>query len=378
MAIACVADYREAARKTLPRFMFDYIDGGSYGEVTLRRNVEDLTAVTLSQNVMRDVSRRSMRVDLFGQTWSMPVALGPVGFAGMFARRGEVQAARAASDFGLPFCLSTLSICSVEEVVKSVSPVWFQLYMIKDRGYMQALLERVSAARCPVLVLTVDLAASGARYRDVHTGMSGADRVGGALKMALQAAARPGWAATVGVAGRPHTFGNLAAASKKLKGVTEFASWVGANFDPGVTWNDLDWVRARWRGPIVVKGILNPKDANDALAAGADGLVVSNHGGRQLDGASSTIRALPAIVDAAAGRAPTLFDGGIRSGLDVLRAMALGAQGCLIGRAWAYALAARGGHGVSQMLEILRSELGVAMSLTGVTNVTAASRALAQ
>jgi L-lactate dehydrogenase (cytochrome) len=377
MAIANVADFREAARKRLPRLLFDYIDGGSYGEVTLRRNVADLEALALRQRVMKDVSKLSMKTEWFGQSLPMPIGLGPVGFSGMYARRGEVQAARAAHKAGVPFCLSTVGICSIEEVTqKSQKPIWYQLYMIKDRGFMAELIQRVKACACPVLVFTVDLPLPGARYRDVHSGMSAPPGLRNAVNRAWQGLTHPDWLWDVQLNGGPHTFGNVAAAVKGARGVGQFAQWVQQNFDASVTWKDVAWVRERWDGPIVIKGVLDAEDARAALSVGADGIVVSNHGGRQLDGVSSSIEALPAVVAAVEGRAPVLMDGGVRSGLDVLRALALGAQGCLLGRAWAFALAARGERGVSRMLSIMRAELAVAMSLTGCTDVRQAGREL--
>ena len=365
------------ARARLPRLMFDYLDGGSYAEATLARNVGDLEAVALRQRVMRDVSKLQMTTEWFGQTSAMPVALGPVGFSGMFARRGEVQAARAAEQAGVPFCLSTVGICSVEEVSAAVTrPIWYQLYMIKDRGFMAALLERVAAQKCPVLVFTVDLAVLGARYRDVHSGMSAPPGLAASLNRAWQGLTHPAWLWDVQVSGQPLLFGNLKGAVKNPKGVGDFQQWVVRNLAPDITWKDLDWVRERWAGPIVIKGVLDPDDARDAVRAGADGVVVSNHGGRQLDGALSGARALPAIADAVGDQTTVLMDGGVRSGLDVLRALALGAKGCLLGRAWAFALAARGEAGVKQALAIIRTELAVAMALTGCTNVRQAGRDL--
>lgn len=372
-----VADFREAARRRLPRLLFDYVDGGSYDEITLRRNAADMQALALRQRVMCDVSQLSMQTELFGHRMAMPVALAPVGFAGMYARRGEVQAARAAKAAGLPFCLSTLSICSLEEVTAGCAqPIWFQLYMVRDRGFCAALLQRAKAAACPVLVLTVDLPVAGARYRDLRSGMSGPRGLRGAWKRAMQGMTHPQWLWDVHLRGRPHRFGNIPPEVISGSALGSFATWIGANFDPTVTWKDLEWVRARWDGLIMVKGVLEAQDACEALSAGANAIVVSNHGGRQLDGVPSSVAVLPRIVEEVGGRVPVLVDGGIRSGLDVLRVLALGAQACLIGRAWAYALGAGGEAAVTEMLTTLRAELAVAMSLTGCTDVRRAGREL--
>ena len=377
MRPASVSDYRELARRRLPRFLFDYIDGGSYAEVTLARNVADMEAIALRQRVLRDVSALKLDTELFGQAMAMPVVLSPIGMAGMYARRGEVQAARAAEAFGLPFTLSTVSICPLEEVAGAVkSPPWFQLYMLRDRGYMAALLERAKAAACPVLVFTVDLPLPGARYRDVRSGLSGSSSTFEKLRRAVGTAMHLDWVRDVGIGGKPHTFGNVAGAMPDAQGLADFQGWVGRNFDPTITWADLEWVRDRWDGPIVIKGVLDAEDARACVDVGAQGLVVSNHGGRQLDGVLSGARALPPIVDAVGDRLAVLMDGGVRSGLDVLKALSLGAKGVLIGRAWAFALAAGGQARVEAMLATLRGELKVAMSLTGCTDVSHADRSL--
>jgi L-lactate dehydrogenase (cytochrome) len=368
--LADVADYRAAARRRLPRFLFDYIDGGAFSESTLRRNVEDLQAISLRQSVLRDVSALSLETTLFGQALAMPVALAPIGLAGMNARRGEVQAARAAHKAGVPFILSTVSLCSCEEVAQGAPyPFWFQFYFIRDRGFMRAMLARAKAAGATALVLTVDMCAPGTRYRDIRSGLSGGGPVQRKLMRLAQALARPGWALDVGVRGRPHTLGHIASVLGERAGLDEFWAWLGERFDPSVTWRDLDEIRAAWEGPLIVKGVLTPEDARAAVAAGADGVVVSNHGGRQLDGARSAIRALPPIADAVGGRATVLMDGGIRSGADVVRALALGARGVLIGRAWAYGLAAKGERGVLDVLSILDREMRIALALTGCAGV---------
>ena len=371
-----VVDLREAARRRLPRLLFDYIDGGAYDEVSIRRNRDDLANLALRQRTMTDISALSMRTELFGQPMSMPLALAPVGFSGMYARRGEVQAARAAHAAGVPFCLSTLSICGLEEVVcDGGAPIWFQFYMLRDRGFCASLLQRAQAAGCPVLLMTVDLPIAGARYRDLRSGMSGPDGWRGQWMRLWQGATHPRWSWDVWMRGRPHGFGNLPA-EVAAGGVGGFAKWIKSNFDPTVTWRDIEWVRKYWNGPLVIKGLLDRADARAALDAGVDGIVVSNHGGRQLDGVPSSVAALPAIVDEVAGRVPVLMDGGIRSGLDMLRASALGAGACLVGKAWAYALGAGGEAGVTEMLGTLRAELEVAMSLTGCTDVREAGREL--
>ncbi len=368
--IANITDFRAEAKRRLPSMIFNYIDGGAYAETTLARNVDDLNAIALRQRVMKDVSTLSMGVELFGQKLPLPVILGPIGMAGLYARRGEVQAAQAAEKAGVPFTLSTVSICSLEEVCAGVkAPPWFQLYMIKDRGFMAALLERAKAAGVPVLMFTVDLPTPGSRYRDVRTGLAGALSLSERVAKAMETASHPAWVWDVGVNGRPHGFGNIMGAVEGAKGPGDFQTWVGQNFDPSVTWADIEWVRARWDGPIVIKGILDPEDARQAVAHGADGIVVSNHGGRQLDGVLSGASALPPIVQAVGGQTTVLMDGGIRSGLDVLKALSLGAKGVMLGRAWAFALAAKRGDGVSHMLRILKSELRVAMMLTGCTDV---------
>jgi L-lactate dehydrogenase (cytochrome) len=317
-----------------------------------------------------------MSIETLGQKLAMPVGLAPVGMAGMYAHRGEVQAARAAAEIGVPFCLSTVGVCSVEEVAKAGVAPWFQLYMLKDRGYMKSLIERAKALGCPVLVFTVDLPVPGSRYRDVRSGFTGSSGLSGALNTAWDGITHPAWTWDLFVHGRPHTLGSVAGAVTESRRVTDFLAWIARNFDRSVTWADLDWVRETWDGPIVVKGVLDPQDARDAVKAGAQGLVVSNHGGRQLDGVRSSISALPAIADAVGSDLEVYMDGGIRSGLDVLKALALGANACFVGRAWAYALGAGGQTQVAKMLGILRAELAVAMILTGCTSARDAGRDL--
>ncbi|MFM9024331.1 MAG: FMN-dependent L-lactate dehydrogenase LldD [Planctomycetaceae bacterium] len=370
MTVASIADYRELARRRLPRFLFEYIDGGSYAEVTLRRNVTDLEDVALRQRVLRDVSGLDLSTVLFGRTQALPVALAPIGLAGMNARRGECQAVRAAEAAGVPFTLSTVSACSLAEVARAASrPFWFQLYMIRDRGFMRELLQEARELKCSALVFTVDMPVPGSRYRDYRSGLAGAPGLTGALRRVGQAVVKPAWAWDVGVMGRPHALGNVARKLGDKTGIEDFFAWMRENFDSSIAWRDLDFIRSEWRGPLVIKGLLDPADAKEAAAIGADGIVVSNHGGRQLDGVLSTARALPAIVDAVGDRLTVLADGGVRSGLDVVRMLALGAKGVLLGRAWAFALAAGGQAAVERMLALIEAEMRVAMTLTGVRTI---------
>jgi L-lactate dehydrogenase (cytochrome) len=372
MRISSALDFREAARRRLPRFLFDYIDGAAYAELTARRNVEDLAAVELRQRVLVDVSDIDLSTELFGVRQAMPVMLGPVGISGLYARRGEAQAAAAASARGLTLCLSSLSVCGLREVAAaSASPIWFQLYIIRDRGFMAELLSVAREVGCAGLMFTVDLPMPGARYRDVHSGMSGPLA---RWRRIAQAAAHPRWAWDVGLRGRPHGLGNFAPVLGRGSGLEDYFGWIGRNFDASISWRDVDWIRSHWPGRLVIKGVLDPADARRAAQIGADGIVVSNHGGRQLDGVPSTARAIPAIADAVGDALTVLADGGVRSGLDVVRMLALGAKGVLLGRAWAYALAADGGRGVAKLLDIFEAEMRVAMALTGVTRTHAINR----
>jgi L-lactate dehydrogenase (cytochrome) len=367
MIISSASDYREAARRKLPRFLFDYIDGGAYAEHTLRANSADLTGISLRQRILKNVETLSLETTLFDQPLAMPIILAPVGLTGMFARRGEVQAVRAAQNKGIPLCLSTVSVCSIEEVVaQSQQPIWFQLYVLKDRGFMKNALERAQAAGVKNLVFTVDMPTPGARYRDAHSGMSGPFA---SSRRMLQAMTRPDWAFNVGLMGRPHDLGNISKYLGKAVTLEDYMGWLANNFDPSISWSDLEWIRDFWKGPMIIKGILDPQDAKDAVSFGADGIVVSNHGGRQLDGVLSTTRALPPIMQAIGDDLTVLVDSGIRSGLDVVRMLALGAKGVLLGRSMAYALAADGQRGVENMLDIFAREMRVAMTLTGVTSI---------
>ena len=377
MKAASVIDYRELARARLPRFLFEYIDGGSYAEVTLRRNIADLEQVALRQRVLRDVSTIDLSTRLFGQDLAMPVALAPIGLAGMNARRGERQAVRAAERAGIPFTLSTVSACALAEVAEAAAkPFWFQLYMIRDRGFMKDLLAEAAALGCPTLMFTVDMPVPGSRYRDYRSGLAGAPGLKGAVGRTLQAMMRPRWAWDVGVHGRPHALGNVAPVLGPNTGLEDFFAWMRNNFEPNVGWHDIEWIRSQWPGSIVIKGILDAEDARLAAEAGADGIVVSNHGGRQLDGTLSSARALPPIADRLGGRMTILADGGIRSGLDVVRMLALGADGVLLGRAWAYALAAGGEKAITHMLDLVRAEMNVAMALTGTTRIADIDRSI--
>ena len=364
---ASVSDYRALAKARLPHFLFEYLDGGSYDEVTLARNVADLQAVALRQRVLRDVTDIDVSTKLFGSRWAMPVGLGPVGLSGLYARRGEIQAAKAAAEAEVPFSLSTLSACSIREVAqKTGRPFWFQLYIVKDRSFVSDMIAQAREAGCNALLLTVDLAVPGTRYRDYRAGLSGS---GGSSNRRWQSLRRPRWAWDVGVHGRPHTLGNVEPLVGAGAALEDLMGWVADNFDASVTWKDIAWVREQWKGPLVIKGILDPQDAREAAANGADGIVVSNHGGRQLDGVSSTAAALPHVVDALEGRLPLLVDGGVRSGLDVVRMLALGADFVLLGRAWAYALAGAGRAGVAHVLNLMNAEMRVAMALTGCTSI---------
>jgi len=370
--ISSPSDYREAARRKLPPFLFHYIDGGAYAEQTLRRNVEDWQAIALRQRVLQDMTSLSLETKLFDETLRLPIILGPVGLTGMYARRGEVQAAKAAALRGVPFTMSTVSVCPIEEVAPAIDrPMWFQLYVLKDRGFMRNALERAKAAGVRTLVFTVDMPVPGARYRDAHSGMSGRN---GPLRRMLQAMTHPQWAWDVGVMGKPHDLGNISTYRGNPTGLADYIGWLGNNFDPSISWKDLEWIREFWDGPMIIKGILDPDDARDAVKFGADGIVVSNHGGRQLDGVLSTARALPAIADAVKGQIKILADSGIRSGLDVVRMIALGADSVLIGRAFLYALATHGEAGVKNLLELFEKEMRVAMVLTGAKSIADITR----
>ncbi|HUZ30268.1 MAG TPA: L-lactate dehydrogenase [Solirubrobacteraceae bacterium] len=375
LAPATVLDYRELARRRLPRQLFDYVDGGAYEESTMRANCADLERLRLRQVVMRDVSERDPAVQVLGQQLAMPVILAPVGLGGMMARRAEVQAARAAEAAGVPFTESTVSICSIEEVARSTStPPWFQLYVMRDRGYAQDLMARAQAVGSPVLLLTVDLAVPGARHRDTRNAVVGRAPAWAKILRGLDLISHPRWVRDVPVGGQPLTFGNLEQAVPGARSPAAFRQWVDAQFDPSVTWEDIDWVRQNWPGKLVVKGVLDPEDARRAVEVGVDGIVVSNHGGRQLDAVPSTAAALPDIVDAVGDQVEVLADGGVRTGLDVVKLVALGARAVLIGRAWAWAVAARGEPGVRHVLKVMKADIDVALALMGQNSVTAVDR----
>ncbi|MEZ9824227.1 FMN-dependent L-lactate dehydrogenase LldD [Vibrio cyclitrophicus] len=367
MIISASTDYRAAAKAKLPPFLFHYIDGGSYGEHTLRRNTADLAEIALKQRVLNDMSDLNLETELFGEKLAMPIALAPVGLTGMYARRGEVQAAKAADNKGIPFTMSTVSVCPIEEVAPKIErPMWFQLYVLKDRGFMKNVLERAKAAGVTTLVFTVDMPVPGARYRDMHSGMSGPNA---AIRRVFQSMRHPSWAVDVGLLGKPHDLGNISTYRGSPTKLEDYIGWLGDNFDPSISWKDLEWIRDFWDGPMVIKGILDEEDAKDAVRFGADGIVVSNHGGRQLDGVLSSTKALPAIADAVKGDTKILVDSGIRTGLDVVRMMAMGADCTLLGRSFVYALAAQGQAGVENLLDLYDKEMRVAMTLTGAKTI---------
>ncbi|MBQ5949920.1 FMN-dependent L-lactate dehydrogenase LldD [Massilia sp. ST3] len=367
MIISSATDFREAARRKLPPFLFHYLDGGAGAEQTLRANVDDLQLVKLRQRVLRGSAQLDLACDWFGERYTLPIALAPIGLAGMYARRGEVQAVRAACRRQIPFIQSTVSVCSLSEVAAQASrPLWFQLYVLKDRAFMRDVMRRAWDLGARNLVFTVDMPVPGARYRDAHSGMSGAN---GPLRRVLQSMLSPRWAWDVGLHGRPHDLGNISAYRGHATGLADYIGWLGENFDPDISWQDLQWIRDEWQGKLILKGILEPDDARAALDFGADGIVVSNHGGRQLDGAMSTAQALPAIAEAVKGKLAIFADGGVRTGADVFRMLALGADGVLIGRAFVYALAVGGQAGVEQLLAIMEKDLRTTMVLTGVKSV---------
>ena len=362
-------DYRRLAEKRLPRFLFDYIEGGANEEDTMAANVADFRRFNLKQRVMCDVGNIDTSTILSGQPASMPLALAPIGIAGMMARRGEVLGARGASAAGIPFTTSTVGICPLEEVQAAVdAPIWFQLYMLRDRELVASLLERAQAAGCETLMFTVDLAVSGLRHRDTRNGMMGAG-LAGRLAKAWQVATRPRWIVDVALKGRPHNFGNLREVVSDSNNLNAYKAFVDSQFDPTVTWKDIAWLRSLWKGKILIKGVMAEEDARAAADVGADGVIVSNHGGRQLDGVASSIVKLPEVVAAVGDRVEVYMDGGVRSGIDVVKAIALGANGILIGRPWVWAMAGRGQQGLTDLLGVFQQEIAVAMALMGVKRI---------
>jgi len=365
--ILSIEDLRARARRRIPRAIFDYADGGSYQETTLKANAADLDAIQLRPRVMIDVSDIKLATTLAGAAAAMPLAIAPTGLCGLYHADGEILGARAAAAFGIPFCLSTMSICSIEDVrAASDQPFWFQQYLMRDRGFNQSLIERAIAARCSALVLTLDLQILAERRRDARNGLSIPPRL--TLRNAWEVATKPVWALQV-MFGKRHTFGNLVGHLGGADGAATLAQWTHTQFDPTANWRDVEWVRSRWPGTLILKGVMDAEDARFALSAGADAVVVSNHGGRQLDGAPSSISVLPEIVAAIDGRCEVLFDGGIRSGQDLAKALALGARGGMIGKSFLFALAAGGQAGVTRALEIIRDELRVTLALTGTGDV---------
>lgn len=365
--MTCIADLRERARRKVPRAFFDYAEAGSYTQETLRTNRADLERIKLRQRVLVDVSARNTSTTILGERVPLPLALGPVAMTGLEHGNGEILACRAAQAAGIPFTISTLSICSIEDVAQAVKkPFWFQLYVMKDRGFVRSLIERAIAAKCAALVLTVDLQTLGQRHCDVKNGLS----VPPALKIKnlINMASKPGWVYSV-LTGKRWTFGNLDGHVKGIAGAKSLAQWVGSQFDETLNWKDVEWIRTIWPGKLIIKGILDVEDARLAAKTGAAALVVSNHGGRQLDGAPSSISMLPRIADAVGAEIEVMFDGGVRSGQDVLRALALGAKSCLIGRSYIYGLGAGGEAGVAKAIEIIHKELDVSMALTGINNI---------
>jgi L-lactate dehydrogenase (cytochrome) len=364
-----IEDLRELAKRRIPRAIFDYADGGSYDERTIRRNAADLDAMTFRQRVMVDVSKISLATTFMGSPVSMPLGIGPTGLAGLFHADGEILGARAAAACGIPFCLSTMSICSIEDVrAATPQPFWFQQYLMRDRGFNQELIDRAAAAHCSALMLTLDLQVIGERRRDPRNGLTIPPRL--TLRNAWDVATKPGWALGV-LFGKRRTFGNLVGRIGGSSGINTLAEWIATQFDPSANWRDVEWVRSRWPGKLILKGVLDAEDARLGVAAGADAIVVSNHGGRQLDGAASSISVLSEIVDAVAGRCEVMFDGGVRSGQDIAKALALGARGALIGKSFLYALSAAGEAGVTKAIEIMRNELRVTLALTGTSTVDA-------
>jgi L-lactate dehydrogenase (cytochrome) len=365
--ITCIEDLRLLHKQRVPKAFFDYADRGSYSEDTLRANHEDLQQIKLRQRILVDVSKRDMSTTILGEPSALPLILAPVGLLGMQHGDGEIHACRAAQAAGIPFTQSTMSICSIEDIAAAVDkPFWFQLYVMKDRGFIKALIERAIAAKCSALVLTVDLQVIGQRHQDIKNGMTVPPEW--SLSKLFDFATKPAWVAGV-MRGKRKTFGNLAGHLKVDQDITSLGTWINSQFDTSLNWKDVDWIRSIWPGKLILKGILDVEDAEIAAKSGAQALVVSNHGGRQLDGAPSSIEALPEIVDAVGSQMEVMFDGGIRSGQDVMRALALGAKSCMIGRAYAYGLGAGGQEGVAKAISLIAKELETTMGLCGVNMI---------
>ena len=368
VTVTNIQDLRAIAKRKVPRAIFHYADRGSYDETTLRANKADLAAIPLRQRVMIDVSERSTATTMIGEKVSLPLAIAPTGLTGLFHGDGEIHGCRAAHAAGIPFTLSTMSICSIEDVAGAVNkPFWFQLYVMKDRKFSESLIERAKAAKCSALVLTLDLQIQGQRHMDLKNGLAVPPKL--TLANAIDVATKPVWAAKV-LMGKRHSFGNLAERVPGADSLTTLSQWIAGQFDPSLSWKDVEWVRSIWPGKLILKGVLDVEDAKIAASTGADAIVVSNHGGRQLDGAVSSISALPKIVDAiGGGKSEIWFDGGVQSGQDVLKAVALGARGCMMGKAFLWSLAAGGQAGVAKGIELIRKELDVSMALTGVKDI---------
>jgi len=366
--ITCIEDLRQLHKRRVPRAFFDYADRGSYTEDTLRANSEDLAQIKFRQRILVDVSKRDLSTTILGEPAAMPLILAPVGLLGMQHGDGEIHACRAAQAAGIPFTQSTMSICSIEDIAAAVDkPFWFQLYVMKDRGFIKALIERAIAAKCSALVVTVDLQVIGQRHQDIKNGMTVPPEW--SLSKLVDFATKPAWVSGV-LRGKRRTFGNLAGHLQVSEDITSLSTWINSQFDTSLNWKDLDWIRSIWPGKLVLKGILDVEDAELAAKTGAQAIVVSNHGGRQLDGAPSSIEVLPEIVDAVGSQMEIMFDGGIRTGMDVVRALALGAKSCMIGRAYAYGLGAGGQEGVAKALDILSKEMLTTMGLCGVNRVS--------
>jgi L-lactate dehydrogenase (cytochrome) len=365
--ITCIEDLRQLHKRRVPKAFFDYADRGSYTEDTLRANSEDLQQIKFRQRILVDVSKRDLGTTILGEPAAMPLILAPVGLLGMQHGDGEIYACRAAQAAGIPFTQSTMSICSIEDIAAAVDkPFWFQLYVMKDRGFIKALIERAIAARCSALVLTVDLQVIGQRHQDIKNGMTVPPEW--SLSKLVDFASKPAWVSGV-LRGKRRTFGNLAGHLKIDQDITSLSTWINSQFDTSLNWKDIDWIRSIWPGKLILKGILDVEDAEIAAKTGAQAIVVSNHGGRQLDGAPSSIEVLPEIVDAVGSQVEVMFDGGIRTGMDVMRALALGAKSCMIGRAYAYGLGAGGQAGVTAAINVLAKELLTTMGLCGVNTI---------